>query len=77
MSDHRAECQECAKTRLSRRKGSKYLISAALAALAPILAGKQAKAGWRACSVSGCPCQEFTGNQNLCQNCGHQYSQHW
>jgi ribosomal protein L32 len=77
MSEHGTECKNCGKTHLSRRKGAKFLMSAALAALTSAFAGKQAKAGWRSCSVSGCPCQQFTGYENLCQNCGHQYSEHW
>lgn len=35
--------------------------------------------GWGACSVSGCPCQGFkqTYGSELCENCGHKYSDHW
>lgn len=35
------------------------------------------KAGYGRCSVSGCPCPEFSGSQQLCGNCGHNYSLHW
>jgi len=35
--------------------------------------------GWGACSISGCPCKAFeqTYGSDLCQNCGHKYSDHW
>jgi hypothetical protein len=33
--------------------------------------------GYGACSTSGCPCRGYTGNQQLCTNCGHNYTQHW
>jgi hypothetical protein len=33
--------------------------------------------GYGACSISGCPCQSYMGQDNLCQNCGHQYTAHW
>jgi hypothetical protein len=35
------------------------------------------KAGYGRCSVNGCPCPGFAGNQQLCENCGHNYSMHW
>lgn len=35
--------------------------------------------GYGACSVSGCPCQGFkeTYGSDLCNNCGHKYTDHW
>lgn len=33
--------------------------------------------GYGACSVSGCNCQSYMGNDATCQNCGHNYSLHW
>ncbi|OWY24910.1 hypothetical protein C7N43_15805 [Sphingobacteriales bacterium UPWRP_1] len=33
--------------------------------------------GWGACSVNGCHCQAYMGNDNTCQNCGHNYTLHW
>jgi hypothetical protein len=35
--------------------------------------------GYGACSVSGCPCPAFkeTYGSQLCNNCGHQYTDHW
>ena len=35
------------------------------------------RAGYGRCSVNGCPCPGFAGNQQLCENCGHNYSMHW
>ena len=29
------------------------------------------------CSYSGCNCPAFTGNADLCGNCGHNYATHW
>jgi hypothetical protein len=41
--------------------------------------GKELFMGYGACSVSGCPCQGFkdTYGSDLCNNCGHKYSDHW
>jgi hypothetical protein len=36
-----------------------------------------AHAGYGACSVSGCHCQAYQGQDNTCVNCGHNYSMHW
>jgi hypothetical protein len=35
--------------------------------------------GAGACSVSGCPCKAFQSSygNDLCGNCGHQYTAHW
>jgi len=33
--------------------------------------------GWGACSVKWCNCQEYVGNDETCQNCGHNYKLHW
>ena len=34
--------------------------------------------GWGACCVSGCPCRAFkqTYGSELCNNCGHNYTDH-
>ena len=34
-------------------------------------------AGYGACSVSGCHCQAYSGQDYTCVNCGHNYSMHW
>lgn len=31
--------------------------------------------GWGKCST--CDCANFSGNGNICQRCGHSYSEHW
>ena len=36
-----------------------------------------AHAGYGACSVSGCHCQAYQGQDYTCVNCGHNYSMHW
>jgi hypothetical protein len=35
--------------------------------------------GYGACSISGCPCKAFvqTYGSDLCNNCGHKYTDHW
>jgi hypothetical protein len=43
---------------------------------------RQAKSpgcGYGSCSVSGCPCPAYkdTYGSQLCNNCGHQYTDHW
>jgi hypothetical protein len=32
--------------------------------------------GYCGCTISGCPCQAFLGQGDLCTNCGHQYTMH-
>jgi hypothetical protein len=31
--------------------------------------------GFGSCSV--CQCAEFKGSGNICERCGHNYSEHW
>ncbi len=35
--------------------------------------------GYGSCSVSGCPCPAYkdTYGSQLCNNCGHKYTDHW
>jgi hypothetical protein len=35
--------------------------------------------GYGSCSVSGCPCQSYVDSygSELCNNCGHKYTDHW
>jgi hypothetical protein len=42
-----------------------------------VLQNQQPQKGWGACSVNGCHCQAYMGNDDTCQNCGHNYSLHW
>lgn len=84
MTDHEHDHKEGEakhSEHMSRRSAAKYagkvLLSAGAAALALLSSMGGAKAGYGACSISGCPCQAFTGNQNNCQNCGHRYTDHW
>jgi len=60
---------------VTRRVGARYLLSAALAAAASLIASTRARAGYGKCSKCNCPAYE--GNQNVCDNCGHNYSAHW
>jgi len=34
------------------------------------------RCGYGACSVSGCNCPAYMGNDNTCSNCGHNYQSH-
>ena len=65
---------------LTRRKSLQSLLStsalATLAALATLTVSQKAHAGWGYCTVSGCGCKAFMGTQDLCTNCGHNYSLH-
>ena len=61
----------------TRRRAAKATFTAVVGTAAALLATSEARAGYGACSASGCPCRGYMGNQDLCQNCGHQYSMHW
>lgn len=61
----------------SRRRAAKATLTVVVGTAAAVLAASEAKAGYGACSVSGCYCRGFMGNQDLCANCGHQYGMHW
>ena len=45
-------------------------------AAAGFLAPRRAHAAYGKCTVSGCYCCAYSGQGNLCANCGHQYSDH-
>jgi len=84
MTDDNHDHNDC-KTKhveqMSRRRAARYAGNLLLGAGATVLAlfsmGGRAKAGYGACSISGCPCQKFQGQQDLCGNCGHKYTDHW
>lgn len=60
----------------SRRRAARVALTAVVGTAATVLAAHEAKAGYGACS-GGCPCPQFQGNQQLCGNCGHNYTRHW
>jgi hypothetical protein len=33
--------------------------------------------GWGKCNRDWCNCKAFEGNDDLCRNCGHPYSEHY
>lgn len=33
--------------------------------------------GWGKCNRDWCNCKAFEGNDDLCRNCGHSYSEHY
>jgi len=70
---------------LTRRSALPYLFAAASApiagtvtlqvAAAPLVEGGTVPQGYGRCSACACP--GYTGSQNVCQNCGHNYATHW
>jgi hypothetical protein len=40
---------------------------------------QETRMGYRECSISGCPCAAFkdTYGSDLCNNCGHKFTDHW
>lgn len=59
---------------LHRRKGVKMALFGAAGAVAAAMAAS-ARAGYGACA--SCKCPAYSGNQAVCQNCGHNYAAHW
>jgi hypothetical protein len=66
------------KVTITRRKGARALLTATLATLtgtATLMAtSSKAHAGMGYCWK--CKCQAYQGNQNVCDNCGHNYTDH-
>ena len=82
MCDHTDKKDD--RALMTRRHVAKAMAKVPFVALAigagALMIPQRARAGYGACSVSGCPCQAFIetpGNSYMCQNCGHQYSMHW
>lgn len=61
---------------MGRRKAVTYLAVGLGLAVAGILKPRRAEADYGRCFNSGCGCCAFQGTNNLCGNCGHQYSDH-
>lgn len=65
---------------ITRRKAIKHMLKITGVGFASLLVPtEKARAGWGACSVSGCPCRGYQQayGTDLCGNCGHGYSAHW
>jgi hypothetical protein len=61
---------------MSRRSAMSYLfVAAAGIATAGMLMPRRAEAGYGRCSQCNCPA--YQGQQNTCENCGHNYGAHW
>jgi hypothetical protein len=63
--------------------GSSHESSGATAVLEPAIKGRpkdrdstDVQAGYGNCTVSGCECPAFMGEDQLCGNCGHNYEFH-
>ncbi|HTD12753.1 MAG TPA: hypothetical protein VK676_11865 [Steroidobacteraceae bacterium] len=63
-------------TGIGRRKAVTYLAVGLGLAVAGVLKPRRAEADYGRCFRSGCGCCGFEGSNNLCSNCGHQYSDH-
>jgi len=74
-------CQKCnsnEEVQVTRRKTIKQMLLGSLALFLPLsflTTSREAKAGYGSCSK--CYCQEFEGYSNQCENCGHNYYDHY
>jgi hypothetical protein len=59
---------------IGRRKAVTYLAVGLGLAVAGVLKPRRAEADYGRCYK--CNCCAFEGSNNLCSNCGHQYSDH-
>ena len=66
---------------MSRRAAARYSLRALLVGSISILglslSSQRARAGYGECSVSGCNCKAYMGNDQTCSNCGHSFQLHW
>lgn len=53
------------------------VLTAGISLLGLSLSSKGARAGYGECSVSGCNCKAYMGNDQTCSNCGHSFQLHW
>ncbi len=59
------------------RQSLRALLAAGVSILGLSLSTRQAHAGYGECSVSGCNCKAYMGNDQTCSNCGHSFQLHW
>jgi hypothetical protein len=70
---------------MTRRSALPYVFAAVSIPAVAVVAAPSAAAlrddetttphGYGRCSACACP--GYVGNQNVCQNCGHNYATHW
>lgn len=61
---------------LTRRKMARASLTIVVGTAAAVMAAAgTAHAGYGACSKDNCPA--YSGNAELCANCGHHYRDHW
>ena len=77
MSDHEHEHGEAMSRRSAAKHSLKILLAAGVSLLGLAMSAKKARAGYGACSASGCNCQAYMGSGDTCEKCGHNYSMHW
>jgi hypothetical protein len=59
------------------RQSLRVLLAAGLSVVGLTLSAKRAHAGYGECSVSGCNCKAYMGENDTCNNCGHSFKLHW
>ena len=75
MSDnHRNEPMS---RRAVARQSLRVLLAAGLSVIGLSLSTRRAHAGYGECSVSGCNCKAYMGQDDTCSNCGHSFKLHW
>ena len=62
---------------LARRKLLKLMLAGAASVAALLELKERAAAGWGQCSRCNCPNYVQAPYTDLCQRCGHSYSDHW
>jgi hypothetical protein len=59
------------------RQSLRVLLAAGLSVVGLSLSTKKAHAGYGECSVYGCNCKAYMGENDTCNNCGHSFKLHW
>ena len=59
------------------RQSLRVLLAAGLSVIGLSVSTKKANAGYGECSVSGCNCKAYMGQDETCSNCGHSFKLHW
>lgn len=63
---------------MSRRNSLKFCLGAGTVGLFACAAVRPAQAGWGRCSKDSCAgFKEDYRNKDVCENCGHNYTDHW
>lgn len=74
MNDH--DQKELLSRRAMARESLKVLLAAGASVLALSMSTSRAFAGYGTCSIPGCNCQAYVGQDPTCGNCGHNFGSH-